>query len=418
MSWVGSAGRWLQRKTAGVALRALSLTDPKGWEILMNPTHTGRSVTADSAMQISVVWSCVKILAESIGTLPWAVYERERNGNARRLDDHPLAQVLRRTPNADMATAECRGALQTNLGLTGNGYSLIERTGAGDVLSLYPVPSARVKPELSPEGELRYKVLDRGRWEILPRERIWHLRGFGATGIIGYSPIGMARQAMGLALATEEFGAKLFANGLKPSAVVTLPGWLTDEQRKIARENIQNVYIGLDNAHKPALLEGGMTYTQVTIPPEDAQFLETRRFQLHEICRIYRIPPHMVADLERATFSNIEQMSLEFVMYTLLPWLKRWEESVNRWLLRPAERGRIFVRFNFEGLLRADSAARAQLYSILLQNGVYSRNEVRALEDRNRIDDPSMDEFTVQSNMTLLQLLEQLARSQGAGGRA
>lgn len=423
----GGGVSWWRKALISMALKgsmrdssqSLSLLDGSGWGRLMPTSYTGKAVTDETAMQVSVVWACVKILSESVGMLPLGVYRKERNGNAVKVDEHPLAAVLVHSPNADMTSQEYREAGQSNLGLRGNAYSFKETNAAGNVSSLYPIEAHNVVPERNPgTGKVQFKVLDRGQWDTYPREKIWHIKGFGNTGLVGYSPIGAARQAMGLALATEEFQARFFANGARPSAVVTIPAWLKDEnQRKQAKQNLQGLLGGLENAHKVALLEGGMTLNEWGMPLDDLQFVELRRFQLHEICRLYRVPPHMVADLERATFSNIEQMSLEFVQFTLLPWLRRWEESAERWLLKPGERHDYMVRFNFEGLLRADTAARADYLARMVANGMMSRNEGRAKENMNRVEGGGMDDYTVQSNMISVDDLDKIAAGLGGGNK-
>lgn len=411
----GNGLSWWRKSLVSLALKAaggptpLSLTDAAGWDRLSQRSYTGKAVDDSTAMRISVVWACNKILSESVGMLPWAVYERQKNGNAEKVD-HPLSEVLVESPNVDMTGQEFREAGQLNMGMRGNCYSFKDLRGDGNVSSLYPIEAANVVPQRnSATDEITFKVLDRGKWEEYPREKIWHVKGFGSNGLVGLSPIGAAREAMGLALASEEFQSRFFGSGARPSAVARIPTWLKDDQRTIARENLQRLLGGLENAHKVHLLEGGMELEPWGLPLDDLQFVELRRFQLHEICRLYRVPPHMVADLERATFSNIEQMSLEFVMFTLLPWLTRWERSAERWLLKPADRKRFFVRFNFEGLLRADTAARAEYLTKMVANGLMSRNEGRSKENLNRIEGGGMDDFTVQSNMISVDDLEKVA---------
>lgn len=413
MNLLNTAISWVRKA------RALTLSDPKGWkEFLGEGSYTGKTVNEMTAMQTSAVWSCVRILSESTGCLPWAVYEKDKSGNAKKVD-HPLASVLIDTPNADMTDVEFKESLVVNLALQGNGYAFRNVNGAGNVSSLYPIPAASVSPERNKDtGEIEYRVWDRGRWETYPRDKIWHVRGFGSTGLVGFSPVGYMRQAIGLALGTEEFGARFFGQGATQSAVVTVPTWLKKEQRKEAREILSEKYEGLGNAHKFMLLEGGMTVNPISMPLEDAQFLQTRGFQVDEICRIFRVPPHMVAKLDRATFSNIEEMSIEFVIYTLAPYLVRLERSVNRWLLKPAERSRYFARFNLDGLLRGDAETRSKFYSAMVQNGIYSRNEVRALENRNRVEGQGMDDYTVQSNMISVDDLQAMIASKSAGGPA
>lgn len=378
------------------------------------PTYTGKSINDTTAMQISTVWSCVRILSETIGALPWAIYERDDRGNAKKID-HELGAVLLDQPNSDMTSQEFRESKVLNLALRGNGYSEIFRNGRGAVTSVYPMPACYVQPEREPGGAIVYRFHHHGgKVERLPAEKVWHVKGFGSNGLVGLSPIAYAAQAMGLSLTLEEFAAKFFANGARVSGLIKSKEWLTDKQRPIAKALIDEMWQGMDNAHKAKLLEGGMEYEQLSVPPDEAQFLESRKLSVTEICRFYRIPPHMVADLERATFSNIEQQSLEFVQFTLLPWLVRIEQSASRRLFSAADRRRFFLRFNFEGLLRADSSARASLYSVLLQNGVLNRNEARALENMPYSTDEGMNEFTVQSNMALIDQIAALVTSRSA----
>jgi len=372
---------------------------------------TGHRINDESAMRVSTAFACVRILAETVGEVTLAVYERQADGNSQKVD-HDLAGILIESPNADMNGLEFREAQTTNLAGRGNAYAVIERNVTGNVKSLYPVPASRVMPRRKPDGTVVYKIAMGGKAEDYAADQIWHWKGFGYTGLTGLSPIECARQALGLSLAGEEYNARMFANGLTSSAIVSIPAWLKPDQRKEAAAKLAEMHAGLANAGKPYLLEGGMKVEDGVFAPRDAQFLELRGFQIPEICRIWRISPHMIAQLDRATNNNIEQLSLEFIMYTMLPYFRRIEEKT-RQLFKPADRNRFFVRFNFESLLRADSVARAQLYSILLQNGVFSRNEVRALENRNRSEADGMDDYTVQSNMALLQLLETINKGQG-----
>lgn len=377
------------------------------------PTLTGHSINDDSSMRVTTAFACVRIIAETLGSVTLKVFERQSNGNAIEVD-HDIKDVLVVRPNVDMTGMEYREAKGTNLAARGNAVSLLERRGNGNIASLYPVPTSRVTKKRNLDGSATFMVNDRGKTEPYPPEKIWHWLGFSYDGWWGLSPIEYARQALGLALAGEEANARLFARGMATTAVIKVPQWLKPEQRKLAEEKLEQMHQGLVNFGKPYLLEGGMEAAEGIFAPRDAQFLELRRIQISELCRIWRISPHMIADLERATNNNIEQLSLEFIMYTMAPYFRRIEERA-RELFRPGDRDRFFVRFNRESLLSADSQSRANLYSILLQNGVYSRNEVRALENRNRVDEEGMDDYTVQSNMTLLQMIEQLAKQKGTG---
>lgn len=405
---------------------SFSLSDPDASQKLSGfmgggGSVTGKAVNSKTSMQVTAFFACVRLLSETMGALPSRIYERQKDGNAVPVD-HPLGEVLIDQPNSDMNGVEYREASTANISATGNCYSLIERRGdgRGDVMSLYPIPNVAGAVQMrrsKDDGSSEYGILDRGKRDWYPAEKIWHRKGFSFDGRVGLSPIQCAREAIGLALAGEEFNARLFGQGLMPSAKVSIPQWLTPEQRKLANEKLMEMHSGVHNMNKPMLLEGGMTVESGLITPGDAQFLELRQFTVVEICRMFGVKPHMIAELERATDNNIERLSLEFVTYTMLPHIRR-DEVAARKLFTPADRNRFFYRYNFEGLLRADSAARAALYSIMLQNGVYTRNEVRALENRNRADDPAMDQYTVQSNMAMIdQLAALVAARQPQGGK-
>lgn len=410
----------LALKMAGVS-GTYSTADPALGKIFGTPTVSGMTVNEDSAMRISTAWSCIRILSETMGAMPWGMYESDGRGNSKPAPDHPLSELLSNSPNADMTSVEYREAKVTNLCQAGNTYSLIDRTGKR-VTSLTPIRSCNVTPLLpdASNPEIRFKILDRGKYETYPRSEIWHVKGFGGDGYTGLSPLGAAREAMGTALAVESFGARFFSQGGKPSGIVTVPNFFKKEQREIARENLQQMMGGLGAAHQFALFEGGMKPEPWgDMPLDDMQFLLLRKFSIQEICRFYRIPPHMVADLDRATFSNIEHMSQEFVMFTLMPYFTRFESSVTKWLLPPGERGKFFLRFNFEGLLRADSAGRAAFLTQMVTNGVMNRNEARGKENLNRSDAPGMDEFTVQLAMAPISKLGPMADATiAAGNRA
>lgn len=377
------------------------------------PTYAGKTVTEQTAMQITAVWGCVRVLAETAGGLPVAVYEKDKSGNAHKVD-HDLSRLFVSAPNADMSRVEFVESIVANIALGGNGYSMIERNGPGMVTSLYPFPG-KVQPKRKDDGTIYYRMEDRGKWEDVPREKVWHVKGFGTNGLVGLSPIGYARQALGMALAAEEFQARFFGQGANPSWLISFPTWLTREQRATARENVRNLWQGTDNAHTAAILEGGMTATPATMPLEDAQFLQLRGFTIQEICRLYRVPPHMVMDLSRSTNNNIEHQGTEFVMFSAAPYLTRIEAAFSRWLLPPGERERFFLRFNVDGLMRATAAVRAAFYASAIQNGWLSRNEVRALENRNRVELEGMDSYTAQSNLLPVDALADDAR-RNAGG--
>lgn len=380
-------------------------------------TYTGRAVTDDYAMAVSAVWRCVQLLSQTIGSLPWAVYERLTPTSAREVNDHPLADILVHSPNADMDRMQFREAMAANLALRGNAYALKELRGDASVSSLYPMPAKQVTPERDRDsGEMRFVYMDRGRREVYPRDKVWHVRNFGFDGLVGQSPLGAGRHAIALAGAAEEFGSRFFSNGARVSGLVKIPAWLDPEQRELAKKNLEELG-GLDNAHKLKLLEGGMEYEELSAKPGEAQHNELRQFQIPDICRFFGVPPHLAFDLSNGSYSNVETLAGEFVIFGLLPNLVRFETSAAKQLLSPADRRRFFVRFNFEGLLRANTLERAQFYQALLQNGVLSRNEVREKENLSRIEEDGMDERTVQTNLAFIQFLDAVVKAGAASGR-
>lgn len=353
-----------------------------GWSFLFGGTTSGKAVNERTAMQTSAVYACVRILAESVAGLPLHVYERTANGSKSTKPSHPLYRLLHDEPNREMTSFVFRETLMSHLLLWGNAYAQIIRDGRGFPIALYPLLPDRMTVDRNESGELVYTYQsDKGQVK-LRRENVLHIPGLGFDGLIGYSPIAMAKNAVGLALATEDYGATFFANGANPGGVLEHPGVIKPEQADRLRESWQSQFGGA-NAHKVAVLEEGLKFHQMSIPPEQAQFLETRKFQINEIARIFRVPPHMVGDLEKSSFSNIEQQSLEFVKYTLDPWVVRWEQSLQQALILPSEKATIFIKFNLDGLLRGDYQSRMQGYSTGIQNGFMSVNDVRGLEDMN-----------------------------------
>lgn len=388
-------------KMAGVQTnQTYDLTDASLGKFFGTLSQSGKMVTDDNIMQVSVAWCCQRILSETIASLPVDVYSTDGKGNSEKVSSHPVAEVLGLSPNENMTGVEFMESMVLNLAQAGNCYAYREHRANGDLISLSPIESKNVQPKQRESGTVYYTILDRGQWVEVPQEKIWHVKGFGRNGLMGLSPLGAAREALGTAMAMEEFGAKFFSQGGMPSGVVTVPGWLSKEQRPIARDNLNQMLGGLGNAHRFALMENGMKPEPWgNMPLEEMQFILGRKFSIQEICRFYRIPPHMVADLERATFSNIEQQSLEFVMFTLMPYFTRFEASARKWLFKVDDKHKFFLRFNYEGLLRADSAARSQFFSQMLQNGVMTRNEARQKEKLPRSAEAGMDDYTVQANM-------------------
>lgn len=381
-----------------------------GYSFLFGRTTSGKPVNERTAMQTTAVYACVRILAEAVASLPLHVYEYQDDGGKKLVHDHPLYYLLHDEPNPEMTSFVFRETLMSHLLIWGNAYAQIIRDGAGRVLGLYPLLPDKMEVQRDDRGNIYY-VYFRNSDENpmfkeygnikLKAEDVLHIPGLGFDGLIGYSPIAMAKNAVGMTLACEEYGASFFANGANPGGVLEHPGVLKDPSK--VRESWNSVYRGVNNAHKIAVLEEGMKYQQIGIPPEEAQFLETRKFQINEIARLYRIPPHMVGDLDKSSFSNIEQQSLEFVKYTLDPWVIRWEQSLQRSLLLPGEKGKYFIKLNVDGLLRGDYQSRMNGYAVGRQNGWFSANDIREMENMNPIlDEEGGNLYLVNGAMTKL----------------
>lgn len=355
-------------------------------------TSAGKAVNEHTAMQMTAVYSCVRILSETLAGLPLHVYRYNDSGGKEKYLKHPLYKLLHDEPNPEMTSFAFRETLMSHLLLWGNAYAQIIRNARGEVIALYPLMPNKMTVDRDSKGRLFYlysrtsddapTLGDDSQVYLSPSE-VLHIPGLGFDGLIGYSPIAMAKNAVGLAIATEEYGAKFFANGAAPGGVLEHPGTIKDPQK--VKESWNAAYQGSQNAHRVAVLEEGMKYQPIGISPEQAQFLETRKFQINEIARIFRVPPHMLAGLEKSSFSNIEQQSLEFVKYTLDPWVVRWEQSMCRALLMESEKPIVFIKFNVDGLLRGDYVSRMSGYATARQNGWMSANDIRELENLDRI---------------------------------
>ena len=376
------------------------------YRFLFGGSSAGKSVTERSSMQMTAVYACVRILSEAVAGLPVHLYRYTSEGSKEKAVDHPLYFLLHDEPNPEMSSFVFRETLMTHLLLWGNAYAQIIRNGKGDVVALYPLMPNRMQVDRDQNGQLYYQyqmstdeapTMKQGTVILKPSE-VLHIPGLGFDGLVGYSPIAMAKNAIGLAIAAEEYGSKFYANGAAPSGVLEHPGTLKDPSK--VRESWNAAFGGSSNSHRVAVLEEGLKYTPISINPSEAQFLETRKFQIDEIARIFRIPPHMVGDLEKSSFSNIEQQSLEFVKYTLEPWLVRWEQSICRILLKPEEKRDYFVKFNVDGLLRGDYASRMAGYATARQNGWMSANDIRELENLDKIPaEEGGDLYLVNGNM-------------------
>ena len=369
-----------QNRTAGGA-----------FTFFLGGSTSGKVVTERSAMQMTAVYSCVRILSEAVAGLPLHLYRYKDGGGKEKAIDHPLYRLLHDEPNPEMSSFVFRETLMTHLLLWGNAYAQIIRNGKGEIMALYPLMPNKMRVDRDEHGKLYYEyshssdeagTMKNTTVQLTPYD-VLHIPGLGFDGLVGYSPIAMAKNAIGMAIACEEYGAKFFANGAAPSGVLEHPGVIKDPQK--VRDAWQSQFGGSANSNKVAVLEEGMKYTPISISPEQAQFLETRKFQINEIARIFRVPPHMVGDLEKSSFSNIEQQSLEFVKYTLDPWVIRWEQSLSRILFTDEEKKTLFFKFSVEGLLRGDYQSRMNGYATARQNGWMSANDIRELENMDKI---------------------------------
>ena len=385
-------------------------TSGSAYSFFMGGSTAGKNVNERSAMQMTAVYACVRILSEAIAGLPLHVYHYNDDGGKEKALNHNLYHLLHDEPNPEMTSFVFRETLMTHLLLWGNAYAQIIRNGKGEVIALYPLMPNRMRVDRDDKGHLYYEYqvssddapTNKGSTVRLTPGEVMHVPGLGFDGLVGYSPIAMAKNAIGLAIAAEEYGSKFYANGAAPSGVLEHPGTLKDPSK--VRDSWSQTFGGSANSHKIAVLEEGMKYTPISISPNEAQFLETRKFQIDEIARIFRVPPHMVGDLEKSSFSNIEQQSLEFVKYTLDPWVSRWEQNMARSLLSAEEKQKYFIKFNVDGLLRGDYQSRMNGYATARQNGWMSANDIRELENLDRIPaELGGDLYLINGNMTKLE---------------
>jgi HK97 family phage portal protein len=297
-----------------------------------------------------------------------------------------------------MTSFVLRETLMSHLLVYGNAYSQIVRDGRGQPVALYPLLPSHMTVDRDDSGDIVYAYRSDKGVVKLRRFDVLHIPALGFDGLIGYSPIAMAKQAIGAAIAVEEYGAAFFKNGANPGGVLEHPGVIKDIQR--VKDSWNAGFQGSVNAHKVGILEDGMKFHPIGIPPNEAQFLETRKYSTNEICRLFKVPPHLVGDLEKATFSNIEHQSIDFVVHSVNPWVTRWEQCLQQALILPSEQSSVFIRFNLDGLMRGDYKSRMEGYAIGRQNGWLSANDVRSLEELNRIPaEDGGDLYLVNGNM-------------------
>jgi HK97 family phage portal protein len=368
-----------------------------GWAFGGGVSASGVVVNPQNAMQSASVYACLKVLAESVGMLPIRLYQKGPNGQRTVDETHPLYELLHEQPNEYQTAIEFLEMMVMHLNLRGNAYAYINRTRSGRVVEMIPLHPDFVSVLMDNTNTVVYRVgTENSVQTTLDRSQLLHVKGLTLNGWLGISPIAYARETIGLALATEKFGGQLFKNGAKMGGVLEHPGKLSDEAYKRVKESFDQATSG-ENAHKSALLEEGMKWSAVTMNANDSQFLETRKFQRGEIASIFRVPPHLIMDLERATYSNIEHMSLEFVQYSLMPWLTRIEKAIRRDVFTAEEKKKYTLKFDVSALLRGDSASRSAYYASGITNGWMTRNEARSMEHMNPID--GLDLPLMQLNM-------------------
>ena len=374
----------------------------------------GVQVTAETAMRQSAVYGCVRVLAETMAMLPFLLSTTV--GRKRRyLSDHWIYGLMARRPNAFQNAFEWREMMMGHLALRGNGYNRIVTNAAGRVTDLLPLHPDRVTVEIDAADNIRYRLKNRdGSTTTIPRGEMWHIRGLSSDGIVGLSPIELARETIGAGLAVQEYGARYFQNNARPGG-----GWIehpTSFKDKTSRDTFKESWSGAltgQNLHKTAVLEYGMKYHDLPLNNNEAQFLETRAFQVVDICRIFRVPPHLVADLTRGTFSNIEQQSLEFMAYSMAPWAERFEASIEATFIEDGDN--LQCEFDFANLMRGDAKSRSAFYQSGITSGWLTRNEAREAEGYDPID--GLDEPLAPLNMGPGDGAEDPDGAEGAGAQ-
>ena len=384
-----------------------TLANPSAW--LTNwfrggsATFSGVDVNEFKALNYTAVYAAVQILANTIGSLPLEIRRTTDDGFSDEARNHPLWDILHDAPNPDMDAMQFRETMQGHVATWGNAYAQQIRDGAGRLEALWPLRPDWMRIERGDvTGRLIYQYRrPTGKLKTFQRDEIFHLAGWGFDGIQGYSPITMAREAIALGMGTEEFGSRFFANGANHGGVLQHPGTLGPEAHDRLRNEFSEKHQGLENAHKPAILEEGMTWQSIGISGRDAQFLETRRFQLEEVARMYRIPLHLLQNLDKATFNNIQELGIGFVTYTILPWKVRWQKAINTQLLARQERSAgLFSNIKTKALLQGNIEQQSAFYTQGRQWGWFTPNDIMRFEDGPRIPaDKGGDEYLQPLNM-------------------
>lgn len=375
-------------------------------------TNTGIKITEKSAMQHSVVYACVKVLSESISSLPLVLYKEEENGNRTKAKDHELYYLLNTQPNDEVTTMQWRETMISNICLNGNHFTQIIKNGAGKIMQLWGLDTSRITAKrLQSTGEIVFIYnysFDSKQREVkevaFKFDEILNIAGLSFDGICGISPIGYERESISLSIAMEQFGSKFFGNSASPSGIFSIQGELSDGAFQRMKQDFETSYAGMKNHNKPMILEGGAVFSPITMTNTDSQFLEGRRYQKEDIAMLYRVPLHMLNDLAKASYNSIEQLSLSFVTYTLSPWLVRIEQCMNRDLLTESEKkAGYYIKHNLSALLRGDSKTRFENYDKAIKSGIYTINDVLDKEDMNKIDSDVGDMRVMQGAMTTVE---------------
>jgi len=425
----------IKRATRAIFAKGLSMVfsdgrqlDSRGYsggnsffsELSYGTSDAGVSITNDKALNYTAFWACVNLVARTVASLPFMTYERQDPRGKLRATSHPLYRLLHDEPNPEMDAYSYIETLVYHLiASNGNAYSYIELDANGvDIKALWPMDPSRVKKARNERtNEIIYQYQSSNGQVILPAYRVWHIPGFGYDGLTGYTPLTYARNQIGLGIAAEKMGSKMFSNGLVFGGFLEHPGHLSKEAQKNFENQIKADHKGVDKAHQVMILEEGMKYNKNNIPPNDAQWLETRKFQRNEMAAFFGIPPHKIGDLDRASFNNIEQQNLEYAIDCIRPLCVRIEKSAHRQLFMPMEKGRYLTEFLLDALLRGDSQARAQYYKEMYYLGALSPNDIREKENMNPIKNPAGDEYFTQQNMIALSMLARQGPGQGTTGR-
>jgi HK97 family phage portal protein len=390
-------------------LRLFSLTDmDKAMDQMINgrQSATGLSVTPNSANSLVAYFAGKRLIAETVGQLPLIEYKRLDPRGKERATNRILYSLLHDAPNPEMDAMSFKESRTENAVGWGNAFAEIERDDQGVPVALWPLQVDKMqvgRDQYTKQLIYAYR-LPNGQTVILPAYRVWHLKGFSPDGIIGYDTVYLMREAIGMGLALEEYGSRFFGNNAAPGGVLEHPNKLSKESQDNLRKSWNEMHQGLTNAHRLAILEEGMKFHSTSIPNDNAQFLESQKFTVVQMARMLNLPPHMLADLDRATFSNIEQQYTGFVVYSMMPWFRRWEGTCNFKLLTPFERNVFFFEFLVDALLRGDSASRAAFYKELFYLGALSPNDIREKENMNPIPDEGADQYWVQANMRPMEL--------------